>query len=174
MYPLWSMTGGFLATLGLISLAVSDQTSRQFLSSALGAQHTGTAATVDRTRKGDRLAAPRIASERSRVAEVEVVGVSDTAVVYRDRDGRVLFRTDPVANVTLIAKDVLLPEVTIRESRSTIPARMPVKTLQESDSKRPLDGCDPLVSPLAGSTLSKVPGRCIAAIADPRRLAMAR
>jgi hypothetical protein len=31
-----------------------------------------------------------------------------------------------------------------------------------------------LVSPLAGSTLSQVPGRCIAAVEMPQRLAMAQ
>ena len=173
MYPMWSIGGGFLATLGIISLAASGPTSLSFVSSALTAQQTGTSATVDRTNKGDRLAAPR-ANVRSRVAVVEVVGVSDTAIVYRDREGRVLFRTDPVANVTVITKDVELPEVTVRETNSTVPIQMPVKTLQESETKRPLDGCDPLVSPLAFSTLSRVPGRCIAAIAGPPRVAMAQ
>jgi hypothetical protein len=173
MYPLWSIGGGFLATLGIIGLAASGPTSLAFVSSALTAQPNGTAASVDRTNKGDRLAAPRT-NERSRVSVVEVVGVSDTAIVYRDRDGRVLFRTDPVANVTLIAKDVELPEVTVRESNTKVPVQMPVKTLQESESKRPLDGCDPLVSPLAGSNLSRVPGRCIAALGGRERLAMAQ
>jgi hypothetical protein len=174
MYPLWSMTGGFVATLGFISLAVSGPASLQYVSAALTTQSSGTAATVDRTNKADRLAAPRSSAARSQVAVIEVVGVNNTAVVYRDRDGRLLFRTDPVANVTLIAKDVQLPEVTIRESKSTVPTKMPVKTIQESDRKRPLDGCDPLVSPLAGSTLSHVPGRCIAARDAPARLALAR
>jgi hypothetical protein len=174
MYPLWSITGGFLATLGFLSLAVSGPTSLHYVSAALTAQPTGTAATVDRASKGDRLAAPQGGEARSQVAVVEVVGVNKTAVVYRDRDGRVLFRTDPLANVTLIAKDVQLPEVTIRDSKSTVPMKMPVRTIQESDRKRPLDGCDPLVSPLAGSTLSQVPGRCIAAREAPERLAMAQ
>jgi hypothetical protein len=174
MYPLWSITGGFVATLGFISLAISGPTSLQYVSAAMTAQPAGAAATVDRTNKADRLASARVSDERAKVTVVEVVGVNDTAVVYRDRDGRVLFRTDPVANVTLIAKDVQLPEVTIRESKSTVPAKMPVKTIQESDSKRPLDGCDPLVSPLAGSNLSQVPGRCIAANDRPERFAMAQ
>ena len=122
MYPMWSIGGGFLATLGIISLAASGPTSLSFVSSALTAQPAGTSATVDRTNKGDRLAAPR-ANVRSRVAVVEVVGVSDTAIVYRDREGRVLFRTDPVANVTVITKDVELPEVTVRETNARFRSR---------------------------------------------------
>ena len=120
---------------------------------------------LDRSHKGDRLAVNTSAdAQDTKVATVEVVGVRDTAIVYRDRDGRVLFRTDPVANVTIVSKGVALPEVTVREHSDAVPVKMPVKTLQEGDKSRKLDGCDPLVSPLAGSSLSQVAGRCIVAI----------
>ena len=173
MYPLASIAGGFLATLGVLSLAVSGPASLAIVSSALTSPASTT--TVDRTHKGDRITTIPLADERnqSQVTTVEVVGVRDTAIVYRDRDGRLLFRTDPVANVTLVAKDVALPEVTVRESSEAAPKKMPVKTKRDSDKDGRLDGCDPLVSPLAGSSLSQVAGRCIADMGTGAKLALA-
>src|SRR5205085_2046991 len=105
----------------------------------------------------DRLPSTRLSAgqEQPKVTTVEVVGIRDTAIIYRDRNGRVLFRTDPVENVTIIAKDVSLPEVTVREHGDAVPRPMPVKTLQE-DKRERMVGCDPLVSPLAGSNLSQI------------------
>src|SRR5262245_40925618 len=68
---------------------------------------------VVRTMKGDRTAAPRATVGGGRVTTVEVVGVQDAAIVYRDRDGRVLFQTDPLSNVTVISKGFVLPQVTV-------------------------------------------------------------
>ena len=181
MYPLAGIAGGLLAALGIVSLAVSDPIS--FSSTAKRAQPAAnTAGQVDRTAKGDRLAKVPNSQAPAKVSVVEVVGVRDTAVVYRDRDGRVLFRTDPVANVTIVAKGVKLPEVTVRESADATPTKVPlsttapnapVRTLQEEDKnkKAKLVGCDPLVSPLASSTLSQVAGRCIASVETGRTFA---
>jgi len=171
MSPLASIAGGVLATLGLLGVAVSGPTSLK-VSSGFGKPAAGTADQLDRSRKGDRLTSPVAAGDQPRVTTVEVVGVRDTAIVYRDRDGRVLFQTDPVANVTLVARGVTLPEVTVREHGDAVPQKRPVspesrqkapvRTLQEEEKKpKRLVGCDPLVSPLAGS-LSQVAGRCIA------------
>jgi len=174
MYPLAGIASGFLATVGVLSLAVSGPASLRTLSSKLTSPAADTAAQFDRSHKGDRLAVnTSAAAPETKVATVEVVGVRDTAIVYRDRDGRVLFRTDPVANVTIVSKGVALPEVTVREHSDAVPVKMPVKTLQEGDKSRKLDGCDPLVSPLAGSSLSQVSGRCIAAIPAGVKLAAA-
>ena len=174
MYPLASIAGGFVATLGLLGLAVSGSASLPKLSVALTSTAATTAHQFDRSAKGDRLARSGLADGQaaSKVTTVEVVGVRDTAVVYRDRDGRVLFRTDPVANVTIVAKDVPLPEVTIREHSEAVPAKVDVKTLQESDKPRRLDGCDPVASPLAGSSVSQIAGSCIASLAGGQKLAM--
>ena len=83
-----------------------------------------------------------------------------------------LFRTDPLSNATLVAKDVVLPQITIRDSgRSVvnpvpidIPARMPER------AKLP-PGCDPAFSPLTVPSLSRTPSRCIAESESPARLA---
>jgi hypothetical protein len=185
MSPLAGIAGGFLATVGIMSLAISGPTSWQIVSSALTSPLTRTADQLDRSHKGDRLAGhkPSVAQDRSVVTTVEVVGVRDTAIVYRNRDGSILFRTDPLANVTIVVKDATLPEVTVREHSEAVPQKVPVKTLREGDQKVPvktlregdkdkrLEGCDPLVSPLAGS-LSQVSGRCIAGIAGGEKLAL--
>jgi len=175
MYPLAAISSGLLATVGVVSLAVSGPGSLGAVSSRLTSTAADTAGQVDRSHKGDRLAINTSADgqEQPNVTTVEVVGVRDTAIVYRDRDGRVLFRTDPVANVTIVSKGVILPEVTVREHSDAVPTKVPVKTLQEGDKSRKLDGCDPLVSPLAGSSLSQVSGRCIAGIPAGAKLAAA-
>jgi hypothetical protein len=180
MYPLASVAGGFLATLGVLGVAISGPTTLTKISSGLATPATNAAEQFDRGRKGDRLAAAQLAGAQTKVTTVEVVGVRDTAIVYRDRDGRILFRTDPVANVTLVAKGVALPEVTVREHNEVVPQKLPVvtqgeqrspvKTLQEEDKPKRLVGCDPLVSPLAGS-LSQVAGRCIASVDTGSKLA---
>ena len=126
MYRLADVAGGVLATLGIVSLAVSGTTSLDSLSSQFTGPRT-VADSVDRAHKGDRLRDVRPAAEQdlATVAIVEVVGVRDTAIVYRDRGGRVLFRTDPVANVTVIARNVRLPQVTVREHGNAAPQTTP-------------------------------------------------
>jgi hypothetical protein len=177
MQPLAHFASGFLATLGLISLVISGPSSFATVSSAVVAPASKPARTlydVDRSAKGDRLTIRQAGGERSRseVASVEVIGIRDAAIVYRDREGRVLFRTDPVANVTVVGKGVALPDVTVRENRATAPKPLPVRTLPD-DKRRQLEGCDPLVSPLAGSPLSQVAGRCLAGVATGNKLALA-
>ena len=72
---------------------------------------------VDRSAKADRMPAnTSVPSSGKHIAAVEVVGLHDAAIVDRDREGRVLFSTDPVANVTVVTKNLLLPEVTVRET----------------------------------------------------------
>ena len=119
---------------------------------------------VDRTFKGDRLtvAAPA-RSAPQKIASVEIVGLGNTAVVYRDREGRELFRTDPVSNATVVAKGVSLPEITIRysggDSVAPTPAIPPVGR-GTPDGKPPV-GCEPPISPLAGTAPTSTFSRCI-------------
>src|SRR5690242_435755 len=70
-----------------------------------GAASNAVAIGVDRTQKHDRLTAGTYLSAKTAIAVVEVVGVHNTAIIYRDRDGRELFRTDPLSNVTIVARD---------------------------------------------------------------------
>ena len=116
---------------------------------------------VNRVAKADRIAAPRtdIGSDR-KVVTVEVVGVQDAAIVYRDRDGRVLFQTDPLANVTVISKAFVLPQVTVRETPRSTPAPVLMPHNPEAAPAIPV-GCDPVASPIVEPALARVIGRCL-------------
>jgi hypothetical protein len=119
---------------------------------------------VDRLVKADRM--PTNASAPSggkRIAVVEVVGVHDAAIVYRDREGRLLFSTDPVANMTVVTKNLLLPEVTVRETAESQVERVPVeKTRAPNSDKQPLaQGCESGLSPDISPTFPIAKDRCI-------------
>ena len=137
------------------------------------APQSGSLHDVNRTGKGDRLSGVKPAKAQgtatpNSIATVEVIGLSNAGIVYRGEDGRVLFRIDPVSNATLVSKDVVLPEITIRDNY-----RSPVRTLPIETNNAPpvqtnnaptkptpiLDGCDPSFSPLA--VKANVSGRCI-------------
>jgi hypothetical protein len=136
---------------------------------------------VNRGGKGDRLRAVQASEAQNSIATVEVVGLSNAGIVYRDQSGRELFRVDPVSNATLVTKDVVLPEVTIRENYRSPVRTLPVKTNTPpppaGSSSTPAkaspipDGCDPAFSPLA--VKANVTGRCVASVEVPTRLAMA-
>jgi hypothetical protein len=141
--------------------------------------------------KGDRAAPVRAAQSGAHIATVELVGVRDTAIVYRDRDGREIYRTDPVANVTIVSKGLNLPEVTVREhaNNGVRPAVTPVRTIDESrdlqrdpssERTRPASpkkpsampvGCESAFSPVASPAMAHHMGRCMAAIDMPVRMA---
>jgi hypothetical protein len=156
---------------GLATLAVMDHlsppaaTASRDNSATTGSERAVTV--VNRSQKGDRLAITRHASG----------GAPDTAIVYRDRDGKVLFQTDPLSNTTVVAKDVMLPEVTVRENHrvvvTTVPimapghtARGPTPSVETSSRPAPGGprlpiGCDPAFSPLANSASLNFAGRCL-------------
>jgi hypothetical protein len=167
---------------GLVTLAVMDHlsppaaTASRDNSATTGSERAVTV--VNRSQKGDRLAITRHASGGAPViAAVEFVGLRDTAIVYRDRDGKVLFQTDPLSNTTVVAKDVMLPEVTVRENHrvvvTTVPimapghtARGPTPSVETSSRPAPRGprlpiGCDPAFSPLANSASLNFAGRCL-------------
>jgi hypothetical protein len=131
---------------------------------------------VNRAAKADRGATPRPGQPAAGIATVEVVGLRDAAIVYRDRDGRELFRTDPVNNVTIVTKGLQLPEVTVRQHSSSVVRPVPVNELQEQardrksptrrDRKLPV-GCEPMFSPVAAPSLAHHAGRCMARFEAP-------
>jgi hypothetical protein len=133
---------------------------------------------VNRAAKADRGAATRSAAPVTRIATVEVVGLHDAAIIYRDRDGRELFRTDPVNNVTVMTKGLKLPEVTVRQHSSSAVRTVPINEIQEQARERkpqsprgpkvPL-GCEPSFSPVAAPSLAHHTGRCMAALQIPRK-----
>jgi len=64
---------------------------------------------VDHSGKGNRLVSPRRENSRTRIGTVEIVGLRDTAIVHRDREGRILFRNDPLTNTTIVTKNLTCP-----------------------------------------------------------------
>jgi hypothetical protein len=105
-------------------------------------------------------------SGEKRIATVEVVGVRDTAIVYRDRQGRVLFSTDPLANMTVVTKNLLLPEVTVRETAESEIERVPVEKTRAPGSDKPPspEGCESGLSPDISPTVPTAKNRCIVEI----------
>ncbi|MBI5111923.1 MAG: hypothetical protein HZA68_08110 [Rhodovulum sp.] len=153
------------------------------------------AAPVDRARKSDRL--PDAATERPEarvISTVEVIGIRDAAIVYRDRDGRVLYRSDPLTNATVVTKGVVLPAVTVRETPASavrpvatdaIPPK-PALPNQPSVNSRDLpakpasapagrpripEGCDPAASPIASPQLSHILSKCLVEAPTPTKFA---
>jgi hypothetical protein len=132
---------------------------------------------VDPSAKADRTTASVSApSGEKRIAVVEVVGVHDAAIVYRDRQGRVLFSTDPVANMTVVTKNLLLPEVTVRETTESQVERMPVeKTRAPGGDKQPsTEGCESGLSPDISPTIPTAKDRCIVRIESTSNVASLR
>ncbi len=134
---------------------------------------------VNRQGKGDRLAAVR-QGHNPVITSVEVVGLRDAAVVYRDRDGRVLYQTDPLTNATVVARDVVLPEVTIRSDAQSGVRPVPVESSpptppQAKEPARPKIpvGCDPAFSPLSSAAKSNFSARCLADRGASEAFAMA-
>lgn len=117
---------------------------------------------VNRAAKSDRIIPPRLyRGDETTVSTVEVVGIRDAVIVYRDRDGRVLFQTDPLKNVTVISRGFVLPQLTVREtSRSpAAPVEAP-RQIHQTSPAIPV-GCEPLASPIAQPTLAHLTGRCL-------------
>ncbi len=149
---------------------------------ALPAPAADAVAVSNSARKSDRgvmLAAPAAPTE---ITIVEVVGLRDATIVYRDRDGRELFRTDPVSNVTVVTKGVVLPKVTVRQHSGAAVKPLPVEVPREQarDRKTPTPnspgrrvpvGCEPSFSPVAQPSMAHHTGRCVAEIGGATRLA---
>jgi hypothetical protein len=129
---------------------------------------------VNRDNKAGRGATTNAPQSSARIASVEVVGLNDAAIVYRDREGRVLFRTDPLNNVTIVTKGLQLPEVTVRHSTSSVVRPVPVEDVRNEpprEPKRPNNparklprGCESAFSPVAAPSLAHHVGRCTAGI----------
>ena len=118
---------------------------------------------VNRTGKADRLIAARPKPEPfEKITTVEVIGVRDVAIIYRNRMGEVVFFTDPVNNVTAVAKGVELPEVTIRETLQPAVQRVPVENLREPERQPKLHpGCLAEASPTSAPALSRRAVHCL-------------
>ena len=152
-----AIAAGALLTTALVSAGASP------LATPHGASAPTQSAQINRANKGDALPAVANTEAPKRITMVEVVGVEDAAIIYRDRDGRILFRTDPVSNVTVVTKGVVLPEVTIRELADSAVQVLPVEGIRPTLSPTvPSDGCESSVTAhTAPEELARVPSRCI-------------
>jgi len=136
--------------------------------------------------KTDRANVPNRSSMALDVATVEVIGLGQPAIVYRHRDGRELFRTDPVDNVTVVTKGFVLPQVTVRRDAQSEVRPVPMqdvdahrdgeirkRELQRTRSAPPMEnstdspkaippGCESSFSPVASPNMAHHMGRCMA------------
>jgi hypothetical protein len=125
--------------------------------------------------KADRLSVPAPAQHRATVSTVELIGISNTTVVLRDRNGAVLFRSDPLTNTTLVGKDVDLPVVTLKEEVRSPVVQQPAVKREGNEPpatkgrKNRTPGCEGAVSPLANRDGNLEPGLCLAAVNMPFR-----
>jgi len=126
---------------------------------------------VNRERKGDRLARPAPKGSK-RIATIEVVGVHDVTIIYRDADGHELFRTSPLSNATITARDIVLPALTIRDSGTSGAAPITVDVPTRRDAELPV-GCESPFSPYADPKAPKTAGRCVSQAPEERQFALA-
>ncbi|MBM1170997.1 hypothetical protein [Microvirga arabica] len=119
--------------------------------------------------KGDRMMAPVPSANPASVSIVELVGVAQATVILRDRDGKVLYKSDPHAGTTIYARDTDLPVVTLKENVQTPAIQHPVSrregneapSEQKQKTRKPV-GCFGDVSPLAKASADRMPSLCLA------------
>jgi hypothetical protein len=134
-----------------------------------GANTRSEQVSINRSVKGDRTpSTATLASSKRQITTVEVVGIDQPAIIYRDRDGRELFRTDPLQNHTAVVRGVTLPAVTVKQTQAapapSVVVEQPKANAEQKsprDHKLP-DGCEQSVSPLA--TTSSLRARCVASL----------
>ena len=131
---------------------------------------------INRAGKADRLVSVQPKAELlEKITVVEVIGVRDVAIIYRNRAGEIVFFTDPVNNVTAVAKNVGLPEVTIRETLQRAIQQVPVEDLRGTERQRTLHpGCLAEVSPTLAPASSRRAARCLADVANWKMAANGR
>jgi hypothetical protein len=155
-----SLFGGFAA---IAAWALVSPTLDPGAKTGLSAYHQQ----LNRAAKADRLAPPlSYRHHDSTVATVEVIGVHDAAIVYRDRTGRLLFQTDPVSNVTVITKGFVLPQVTVRDTPHSTPEPIEAPHTRDATPAMPV-GCEPVASPIAEPALAHLTGRCLSSLDLP-------
>lgn len=131
---------------------------------AIEARHPNPAALA----KGDRLAPSRPASERASVATIEIVGASRATVVFKGRDGTVLYRADPLEGTTLIAKNADPPLTSLKEEpiRPVVerprPSREGSNPPPRNGRKPNTVGCETALSTLVEPKASRMPRLCLA------------
>jgi hypothetical protein len=124
-------------------------------------------ATIKPAPKGDLLVPPRPAEARHTVSVIEVIGLSQATVVFKGRDGSVLFQADSATGTTAVAKNVDLPAVTLKEEPSRPAAQTPAPSEQRGTPPTPNPrkktvGCEAPLSALVRNEAAAKPGLCLA------------
>jgi hypothetical protein len=113
--------------------------------------------------------APVPTANPATVSIVELVGVAQATVILRDRDGKVLYKSDPHSGTTIYARDTELPVVTLREDARAPATQHPVSQREgievprerKPKARKPV-GCLGDVSPLAKASADRMPSLCLA------------
>ncbi|MBJ6126290.1 hypothetical protein [Microvirga splendida] len=144
------------------SFNMSPQAQSEVLADAALPQHRGAS-------KGDRMMAPAPSANPATVSIVELVGVARATVILRDRDGKLLYKSDPHSGTTIYARDTDLPVLTLKEGARTPATQHPVSRQegneapneQKQKTRKPV-GCLGDVSPLAKASADRMPSLCLA------------
>jgi len=128
---------------------------------------------VNRQGKTDASPLPAAMQPRTKIKSVEVVGIHNASIVYRDGDGNILFRTEPLANVTVVSKNVDLPQVTIRETIATEVERMEMEHTPVEKAAPPLppNGCESAFAQPSPESLTRMSSRCVTRLIAPSETA---
>ena len=54
------------------------------------------------------------------VSHVELIGPKGTIVEFRDPAGKLVYRSDPVTNTTIVAKNTVIPSFTVKEKAGDV------------------------------------------------------
>jgi hypothetical protein len=147
------------------SFNMSDQAQSEVLADAVLPQR------LNAPSKGDRMMAPVPSANPAIVSIVELVGVAQATVILRDRDGKVLYKSDPHSGTTIYARDTDLPVVTLKEDVKAPAAQHPVNQRegneapgeQKQKARKPV-GCIGDVSPLVKASADRMPSLCLASL----------
>lgn len=161
-----AVAGGAAAGLVAAALSVTLLGDDLFAPNAARAATAEAVFSVNRESKMDALPVPNTPQTRAEIKSVEVVGVRGASIVYRDRNGNILFQTDPLANVTVVTKNVELPEVTIREAETTRVERVPA---DKADRTAPPQGCESEFARPSPEALTRTSSRCLTNLRDTSR-----
>ena len=181
MYHLTSgILGGIVAAFTLSSLAtdLARPNASTLLVSPVSARNLSEQIIapnyINRTFKGDRSPVGAEKAEKHGTerppASVEMICVSNVTVVDRDCSGLILFDTESLANLTMVARGFELSEVTNRASN-----RVPAKPVLRERSRKPGStmpiGCESAFGAFSESASARIPARCVSNVQDGRKLA---
>ena len=93
--------------------------------------------------RGDRIAAPVKAplvfgdvGPKAVVSHVELIGPKGAVVEFRDPAGNLVYRSDPVANTTVVVKNAVIPSFTVRQHEGDMAELKLVNSGQKADRIR--------------------------------------